>query len=162
MNVDRILETFNRHQVNYLLIGGMNFLLRHKPVLTYDVDLWVEDGEENLRRCEAALAALEAEWGRSDADWGKVAHRASGWLGTQPVFCLTSPHGAIDIFREVRGLTNWREARARALYERTTSGIPYWGLADEDMLRCQQVLDEPQRNRDRIATLQEALRGKPK
>lgn len=140
----------------------MNFLLRHKPVLTYDVDLWVEDREENLRRCEAALAALEAEWGGSDADWGKVAQRASGWLGTQSVFCLTSPHGAIDIFREVRGLRNWREARGRALNERTTSGIPYWGLADEDMLRCQQVLDEPHRNRDRIATLQEALKRKSK
>ena len=39
MNVDHILETLNGHQVVYLLIGGMNFLLRHTPVLTYDVDV---------------------------------------------------------------------------------------------------------------------------
>jgi len=35
---DRIFETFNRHGVNYLLIGGMNMLLRHGGNLTYDVD----------------------------------------------------------------------------------------------------------------------------
>ncbi len=162
MNVDRILETFNRHQVAYLLIGGMNFLLRHKPVLTYDVDLWVEDTTENLRRCEAALVELGAEWGRTEADWEKVSQRASGWLQMQAVFCLASPHGAIDIFREVRGLERWSGARRRALNERTTSGVPYWGLADEDMLRCQQALDESQRNRDRIATLQEALKRRSK
>ena len=93
MNVDQILKTLNAHQVAYILIGGMNFLLRHAPVLTYDVDLWIEDTPENLRRCEQALAELQAQWGPSEKDWGPVAGKASGWLGSQPVFCLTSPHG---------------------------------------------------------------------
>ena len=43
MNVDQILETFNRGGVAYILIGGMSFLLRRAPVLTYDVDVWIED-----------------------------------------------------------------------------------------------------------------------
>jgi hypothetical protein len=38
MNIDHILQTFNTCEVDYLLIGGMNFLLRHEPVLTYDID----------------------------------------------------------------------------------------------------------------------------
>jgi hypothetical protein len=46
MNIDRILETFNRRDVSYLLIGDMNFLLRHAPVLTYDVDLWTCPNDE--------------------------------------------------------------------------------------------------------------------
>jgi hypothetical protein len=41
-------------------------------------------------------------------------------------------------------------------------GVPCWGISDEDMLRCQQALDEAQQNRDRIADLQEALRRSPK
>ena len=53
MNVDRILETFNRHQVACLLIGGMNFLLRHQPVLTFDIDLWISD--EDMLACQLAL-----------------------------------------------------------------------------------------------------------
>ena len=34
MNIDHILQMFNASEVEYLLIGGMNFLLRHEPVLT--------------------------------------------------------------------------------------------------------------------------------
>ena len=101
MNVDHILETLNGHQVAYILIGGMNFLLRHTPVLTYDVDLWIDDTPENLDRCEKALGELQAEWGATDNDWGPVSSKTPGWLGSQAVFCLTSPHGAVDIFRLV-------------------------------------------------------------
>ncbi len=31
MNSDRILQTLNEHRVGYILIGGMNFLLRYAP-----------------------------------------------------------------------------------------------------------------------------------
>ena len=58
MDVDLILQTFNAHRVDYLLIGGMNFLLFHEPVLTFDVDLWIDDAPENLRRAEQALGEL--------------------------------------------------------------------------------------------------------
>jgi hypothetical protein len=91
MNVDHILNTLNQHGVSYLLIGGMNFLLRHLPLSTYDVDVWIEDRFDNRRRCETALAALDAEWGRTDADWGPVAKLPAGWLDQQGVFSLNSP-----------------------------------------------------------------------
>ena len=37
MNVDAMLRVLNEEQVDYLLIGGMNFLIRHLPKLTFDV-----------------------------------------------------------------------------------------------------------------------------
>jgi hypothetical protein len=158
MNVDRILKTFNRHKVAYLVIGGVNFMLRHAPVLTYDVDLWVEDTEENLARCAAALAALRAEWGPTDADWGPVARLPAGWLRRRPLFCLTSPHGAVDIFRTVRGLPDWRGCCARAHAGRTGGGVPYRGLSDRDTLRSQAALPAADRKPDRMRVLRAALR----
>ena len=95
MNVDCILQTCNVCGLRYLLIGGMNYLLRHKPVLTFDVDLWVDPAADNLTRCEKALAELEAEWGRTETDWGKVSEKPAGWLKGQGVFCLSSPQGSI-------------------------------------------------------------------
>lgn len=157
MNVDRILETFSAHQVAYLLIGGVNFLLRHAPVMTYDVDLWVEDSPENARRCEQALAALGAEWGASVETWQPVAERSPGWLDQQSVFCLTSHLGAIDIFRSVRGLPDWQTCRQRAIACRTAGGVDYLGLSDEDMLRCQLALPEEERKQERIRALRKAL-----
>lgn len=157
MNVDHILETLNRNQVAYLLIGGMNFLLRHAPVLTYDVDVWIEDTPENLRRCERALAELQAQWGASDDDWGPVADKPAGWLGRQPLFCLTSPHGSIDVFRSVKGLGPWAASRAKAQVGEMGGGVAFVGLSDADMLESQMALPEAERNQDRIRALKTVL-----
>jgi len=157
MNVDTLLDGFNRHEVAYLLIGGMNFAMRHAPILTYDVDFWIEDTTENRRRCERALASLQAEWGRSEEDWQPVYDRPPGWLDRQSVFCLTSPHGPIDVFRAVEGLTSWKESRQRAQRCSTTAGTPFVSLSDEDMLRCQLALPESKQKRDRIEALRRSL-----
>jgi hypothetical protein len=157
MNVDHILKTLNTHEVAYLLIGGMNFLLRHAPVLTYDVDLWIEDTPENLHRCERALGVLQAQWGATDKDWGPVADKPPGWLGRQPLFCLTSPYGSIDVFRMVKGLGSWAASRAEAQASETAGGVPFVGLSDEDMLKSQMALPETERNQRRIRMLRIAL-----
>ncbi|MHB1035676.1 MAG: hypothetical protein ACYC35_12425 [Pirellulales bacterium] len=159
MNVDRILEMLNRREVAYLLIGGMNFLLRHAPVLTFDIDLWIADTAENLDRCERALGELDAQWGPTEQDWGPVAGQPAGWLRRQGVYCLTSRHGAIDIFRAVKGLDSWEVCRARAEPGATSAGTAFLALADEDMLRCQLALPEAERRLDRIRALREKLGG---
>jgi hypothetical protein len=101
MNVDHILRTLNEERVDYLLIGGMNFLLRHLPELTFDVDIWVRDEAENLERLNRVLQKLEAAWGPTEKDWRPVANDWR-WLQRQGCFCLTTAHGALDVFRDVR------------------------------------------------------------
>jgi hypothetical protein len=137
----------------------MNFLLRHSPILTYDVDLWIEDTPQNLDRCEHALTLLEGEWGSSQEDWGPVAAKAHGWLRGQAVYCLISPHGAIDIFRAVQGLPSWSDCYAKARHEKTSAGVAYPGLSDEDMLACQLALAPAERNQGRIEILRASLKG---
>lgn len=152
MNIDHILRTFADCGVEYLLIGGMNFLLRHEPVLTYDIDFWIRDTAENRDRCDTALRALDAAWGATEEDWRSVAAQP-GWLVRQGVFCLTSPSGAIDIFRTVTGLLSWEDCNARAHAGRTAAGAPYRGLSDDDMLACQLALPPEQRRQSRVEAL---------
>ena len=156
MNVDAILEIFHRHKVDTILIGGMNFLLRHQPVLTFDVDFWVRDTDENLSRVTAALRELDAQWGKNEKTWGPLA--ANHDWRNQSVFCMTTQHGAIDIFREVRGLENqYTSCYDRSLLEQTASGISYRSLSDKDMLACQLALPENERRLDRVAFLKNHL-----
>ena len=157
MDIDHILAVFNRQEVRYLLIGGVNFLLRHKPVLTFDVDFWIEDSDGNRRCCELALAELDCEWGRTDEAWGPVARMPAGWMSQQAIYCLSSPHGAIDVFRHVHGLSDWQGCLAKSVAGRTAAGTAYRGLSDEDMLRCQLSLDPTSQKVDRIRDLREAL-----
>ncbi len=158
MNQERIFESFNRHGVNYLLIGGMNMLLRHGGNLTYDIDLWIEDSKENRLRCHEALVELEASWGQSDADWGPVALKSPSWLEGQGVHCLTSPAGAIDIFRSVEGLPSWSDCRLRAVEAKTSKGNVFFALSDEDMLKCQNALPVQEQKQDRIRFLKQVLK----
>jgi hypothetical protein len=156
MNVDHILRTFGDCGVEYLLIGGMNFLLRHEPVLTYDIDFWIHDAPENLTRCDTALQILGAAWGATEAEWRPVASQP-GWLERQEVFCLTSPHGAIDVFRAVKGLSSWSECHARAEAGLTAGGVAYRGLCDEDMLACQLALPPEDRRQSRVEALKRVI-----
>jgi hypothetical protein len=158
MNVDEILRTLNQEQVDFLLIGGMNFLLRHLPELTWDVDIWVRDDAENLARLNRALVHLGAEWGRTETEWRSVAEDWR-WLQTQEVFCLTTAQGALDAFRDVRGLEGrYRECKGRGVRSHTAAGIPFAGLSDEDMLACQEALPVGERKERRIQVLREAIR----
>ena len=157
MNVDAILETFHRHEVDAILIGGMNFLLRHQPVLTFDIDFWVKDVDENLSRVAMALRALGAEWGKSEETWGPLPG-GHDWLRTQNVFCLTTRHGAVDIFRSVEGLDGqYGACKARSSVERSQGGISYRSLSDQDMLACQLALPENLRRLDRTNYLRNLL-----
>ena len=156
MNVDSILRTFNACEVEYLLIGGMNFLLCHEPVLTYDIDFWIRDTAANLARCDAALRQLDAAWGATEESWRPVTEQA-GWLNRQSVFCLTSPAGAIDIFRAVTGLPSWDSCRERAVAGQTAGLVTYLGICDEDMIACQLALPEGQRRQARIDSLRRAM-----
>ena len=136
----------------------MNFLLRHQPVLTLDVDLWVADSDENLGRVAEALRDVGARWGRDDASWGP-APDGFDWLRRQPVVCMTSRLGAIDIFREVAGLEGqWSACYARSTKERTPTGIPYVSLSNRDMLACQMALPEGERKLDRIRYLEQIIK----
>ena len=157
MNVDRILDTLNAREVEYLLIGGMNYLLHHEPVLTYDVDIRIRDSAENRSRCEAALAELKAEWGRSEEEWGPIADKPSGWLSRQGMYALTSAYGSIDVFRSVLGLDDWQKSASTAHNGKTASGVPYVGLSDADMLKSQLALEDGDQKRDRIRKLREAI-----
>jgi hypothetical protein len=157
MGVNEILDALNRRQCRYLLIGGMNFMLRHQPILTYDIDVWIEDTDENRRHCEEALADIGAEWGRTEQEWGPVARLSSGWLAQQGMFSLSTPFGALDIFRAVTGLPSWLECWQRSTVERTAEGISFHGLSDDDMLQCQLALPPAERKLERVRTLQDSI-----
>ncbi len=157
MDTDAILGSLKEFEVEYILIGGMNFLLRHEPELTFDVDVWIEDDAKNRARLNGALRKLGAEWGATEKEWRSVPEDPQ-WLSRQKVYCLTTPCGALDIFRSVQGLEGrYPECRKAALQLATASGVPYVSLSDQHMLECQLALPGAERKERRISILKKAL-----
>lgn len=159
MNIDRVLQSLAKNEVDYLLIGGVNFLLRHAPEITYDIDVWIADNPKNLERTVTFLKSINAEWGATEDDWKPVPDTTT-WLTLQPVFCLTSPIAAIDIFREVKGLEKrYDVCKAAAIAAETASGVPFWALSDQHMLEAQLALPVNQQKSQRIEALNKAIKN---
>ena len=103
-----VFRVLNQHSVQYLLICGLNYFLRHRPITTQDIDVLVESSRDNLTRCENALAELNAEWGRDDTDWTLTSLKPQGWMTGQSVFCMLTANAPLNIFLSVVGFVRNR------------------------------------------------------
>ena len=50
-----ILDLFAKHDVRYLIVGGLAFIFHAKPRYTKDIDLWIDPDRDNVRRANRAL-----------------------------------------------------------------------------------------------------------
>ena len=50
-----ILSIMHKHEVKYLIIGGLAFIYHAKPRYTKDIDIWAESTAANIERANAAL-----------------------------------------------------------------------------------------------------------
>ena len=55
-NFEDMLEFLDKHNVRYLIIGGLAFIYHAKPRYTKDMDLWIDPEPENVKRANHALA----------------------------------------------------------------------------------------------------------
>ena len=51
-----LLALLERHEVRYLIIGGLAFIYHAKPRYTKDMDLWIGPDSGNVERANRALA----------------------------------------------------------------------------------------------------------
>jgi hypothetical protein len=58
----RILELLERHEVEYVVVGGVAAVLQGAPVTTFDIDTLVKVEPANVERLANALSALDARF----------------------------------------------------------------------------------------------------
>jgi len=57
-----ILELLNKHQVEYIVVGGVAAVIQGAPVTTFDIDTLVRISEENTTRLLRVLEELDARF----------------------------------------------------------------------------------------------------
>lgn len=50
-----LLRLLRKHEVRYLVIGGLAFIYHARPRYTKDMDLWIDPSPRNVERANAAL-----------------------------------------------------------------------------------------------------------
>jgi len=93
-----LLQTLNKHAVDYIVVGGVSAIVRGAPVNTLDMDIVYSSDPANLERLVEALEELEAIY---RAQFGRrlrpqVSHLAAGGHNL-----LTTRHGPLDVLGSI-------------------------------------------------------------
>ena len=97
-----LLELFNRHKVEYLIVGGYALAFHGAPRVTGDIDLFVRPTDANAERILAAL---------DDFGFGSLNLSKDDFTTPGMVVQLGVPPVRIDLITRVSGVS-WEKAEA--------------------------------------------------
>ena len=128
---EEILRILDKHEVRYVLIGGLAATLYGSVTPTFDVDITPEMTTANLSRLSAALTELDARVRVEGIPDGlPFSHDATSLMGITTLHVITK-FGPLDLATQPAGVTSFADWDAGA-QDLTISGIRVRlaGLAD--------------------------------
>lgn len=149
----RIFAVLGRHDVDYVVIGGVAVIAHGHTRNTRDVDIMAASDRRNLRRLAAAFRELGARLSGTDAHLLDIDIYDPATLASGANFTLETDAGGLDYFNEVPGAAPYKDLRQQALViDLDDLRIPVAGRAD--LIRMKQASGRPQDLSD-IAALTE-------
>jgi len=124
-----LLELFNAHKVDYLIIGAYALAFYGAPRYTGDLDILVRPDQENA---EKILQALE-EFG-----FGSLNLNADDFAAPDKVVQLGMPPVRIDIITSITGVS-WEEAKASRIAA-PLGNVPIFYIGKETLIRNKHAL----------------------
>lgn len=108
----RIFEELARHEVNFVLVGGLAAQTHGNTRMTNDVDVIPEPDPANLDRLASALNALGARVLNPGSEGIDI---DAAMLPRATIWQFATPHGDIDILHDAPGAAPFEGLRDRAL-----------------------------------------------
>jgi Nucleotidyltransferase of unknown function (DUF6036) len=151
-----ILHALDRHDVDYLLVGGLAVIAHGYVRATADVDILPAPDQANMRRLAAALEALEATavGPRGESLGLDLSHPESLAVGN---YFLVTQHGALDLVNGPRpDLKRYRVLAAQAV-DAHLAGVSARVIGKDDLIATKREAGREKDLRD-IAALTEVER----
>jgi len=141
-----ILETLERHDVRYVLVGGLAATFHGSPHVTFDVDITPERSRRNLEALADALEDLDARIRVEDHPEGLAFDRSAEMLERTEILNLSTRHGALDLTFVPSGTQGYADLQ-RSKEDIDVDGVhvPVASLAD--VIRSKEAAD---REKDRL------------
>lgn len=112
LDAQRIFEALARHEVDYVLVGGLAAQTHGNTRMTNDVDVIPAPGPQNLNRLADALNAQEARVLNPGYEGLEIDAKM---LPGETIWQLSTPHGDLDVIHDAPGAAPYPELRERAL-----------------------------------------------
>jgi hypothetical protein len=156
LDIDELVAALARHDVDYVVIGGVATQVHGHRRTTMDLDLTPDPDPENLRRLGAALVELDAR-PVDGMDEGEISVADPERLAIAAIVPpLHTRYGQIHILKEPKGARAFDEMRERALVV-DLDGTDVAIVSLDDLIRMKRAAGRPG-DLDDIATLTEVER----
>jgi hypothetical protein len=107
-----LLTTLQRHQVDFVVIGGMAGLAHGSSYPSYDLDVAYARDPANLERLVAALGEIGVTLRGAPADLPFQLDVRTFEYGAN--FRFSTPHGDFDVLSEIAGVRSYDDLRRDA------------------------------------------------
>ncbi|TAE31638.1 MAG: hypothetical protein EAZ91_07315 [Cytophagales bacterium] len=131
-DVQTLFESFNRHSVRYLLVGGLAGVVHGHVRATQDLDLWIQVGDANKDRLILALQENEV----AGAELLKNTPLLFGWTSV-----ITGKHGlTLDMGHALKafGELDFDACHGRSL-QASFGGVPFRVIHLNDLIQEKQA-----------------------
>lgn len=143
LDLVRLLGVLARHEVEYVVIGGVATQVHGHRRTTMDLDLTPDPEPQNIRRLSDALEELEARPSDPDLAEGDLSSTDPDRLVVAAIVPpLTTLHGQIHILKEPKGSRSFEQLRAAALVVEL-EGIEIAIASLDDLIRMKRAAGRP-------------------
>ncbi len=157
LDIGELIAVLARHEVDYVVIGGVATQVHGHRRTTMDLDLTPDPDPENLRRLGAALAELEARPRGGVAEGVEIPVGDPERLAIAAIVPpLLTPYGQLHILKEPKGARAFDQMREGALVL-DLDGTDVAVVSLDDLIRMKRAAGRPS-DLDDIATLTEVER----
>jgi hypothetical protein len=148
-----LLKRLNRHNVKFVLVGGMACVIHGSQVVTQDVDICAPLTPENLSGLLAALAGTNPRF-RMALDLRPLPDIPEELAGFHNLYLVTDL-GRLDVLSEIAGVGDYSQAEQHAILV-DLEGAPCRVLDLDTLIAAKKAMRSP---KDRQVTLElEAIR----
>ena len=143
---ESLLEVLHRHDVRYVLIGGLAAALHGSATPTFDVDITPAVGAANLARLSTALTELDARIRVDGIPGGLPFSHDAASLAQMTTLNLVTRFGDLDIAFDPAGIADYSQWEADAVLV-TVLGVPVQVAALDDIIQSKEAAG---RDKDRL------------
>lgn len=140
LRLPQLMETLDRHAVDFIVIGGIAGIIHGSAYPTYDFDVLYARDERNLERMAAALQELGVTLRGAPADLPFLPDARTLAAGCN--FTFDTEYGRFDILGEAAGMRPYDVIRADAKTEQAW-GAPVRVASIDDLIRMKRAAGRP-------------------
>ena len=142
LRAEDVFACLDRHQVRYVLIGGLAAVLHGSPLPTVDVDICPASDTANLQRLAKALEDLDARVRTPDTAEGVQFPRDAQFLSRVALLNLVTRAGDLDLCFMPAGTRGYDDLAIGASAVRVFDlSVPVASL--EDVIRSKEAANRP-------------------